>query len=360
MTGLWRSLVLAAVCVMAAGVAEAQTVMVRNAPQGSTIELVLNAATVATVPARPGAETTLTLPPMESGPKGKMDVRFWVDYCENVRRVFVVEAGLFPANKDVGCDRKEVAGVYLAQAQTTFVVDLTGTSPSVWLRQGPVPSTWLGAGPMVGPSGSGIQPRPGLLAGGGFGFSNLKEFALVQCGNVTSCTGNNPGFTWEAGATIWVFPFLGAEFSYVKPATLTLQGTQSPLNFTTTFDSNMMRVVGKGGLSFGPVRVYALGGENYHRATITTTETLKDQTGTLDDGSTVVIKGGTQIITMKTSGWGLVAGAGAEFWMNSRFLIYAEVTKSWIKGYTTDNSGIEMNDRKWAYMLGIRYRVGRK
>jgi len=360
MTCLWRSLVLAAVCVMTAGVVQAQTVMVRNAPQGSTIELVLNAATVATVPAKPGAETTLTLPPMEGGPKAKMDVRFWVDYCENMRRVFVVEAGLFPSTKDVGCDRKEVAGVYLAQAQTTFVVDVTGTSPSVWLRQGAVPSNWLGAGPMVGPSGAGLQPRPGILVGGGFGFSNLKDFALVQCGNLSSCSGNSPKFTWEAGASVWVFPFVGVEFSYVKPAVLTLEGVQSPLTATTTFDSNLMRLVAKGGPSFGPVRLYGLAGENYHRATTTTTQTMADQSLPQADGSTVVIKGGTQIITMKTAGWGLVAGGGAEFWMNSRLLLYAEVSRSWIQGYTTDNSGIEMNDRKWSYMMGVRYRVGRK
>ena len=359
MTGPWRPLILAAVCIIAANVAHAQTIVARNAPQGSTIELVLNAATVATVPARPGAETTLKLPPMESGAKGHMDVRFWVDYCENVRRIFIIEAGLFPPTKDIGCERKEVAGVYLAKAQTSFVVDLTGTTPSVWLRQGPVPSTWLGTGPMVGPSGAGIQPRPGILLGGALGFSTLSDFALVQCGNVT-CTGDKASFTWEAGATIWVFPFLGAEFTYFKPADVTLQANQTPLSFTTTFNSNLMKIVGKVGPSFGPVRLYGIAGDNYHRSTMTTTETIADQTVTLDDGTTQVIKGGTQIIVMKTAGWGLVAGAGAEFWMNSRLVLTLEVSKNWLKGYTTDNSGIQMDDRKWSYMIGVRYRVGRK
>jgi hypothetical protein len=100
----WRPLACAAALnlIVAGGVATAQTVVVTNAPPGSTIELALNAETIGSAKADPGGQARLSVNLVDHGGKTETDVRVYVDICASLRRVVLVERGLQPAPLERG------------------------------------------------------------------------------------------------------------------------------------------------------------------------------------------------------------------------------------------------------------------
>ena len=106
-THTWRVLAIAAALhVFGTGAAMGQTVMVRKAPPGGTVELVVNTATVATAKTDPGGDATLAMNLLEATGKTEIDANVFVDVCpDNVRRVVLVERGQAAGPQPAGCDR---------------------------------------------------------------------------------------------------------------------------------------------------------------------------------------------------------------------------------------------------------------
>src|SRR5512142_973909 len=125
----WRPLVLAAALSVSAGmgVATAQTVIVKNAPSGLAIQLVLNSATVGTARADTSGNATIAakLPATID-----TDVHIFVDLCGTSRRILFIERGLQPQGAAPGCDRREIVGWFLLRPITSMLVD-AGTNPTV-------------------------------------------------------------------------------------------------------------------------------------------------------------------------------------------------------------------------------------
>ena len=357
----WRPLAFAAALnlTVVVGITTAQTVMVTKAPRGATIELALNAATIGTATAGPTGQATLpvNLPPR--GGRTEADVQVFVDVCGNdLRRVTLVEPGLQPQPPQIGCSRRELAGVFLLKSVTTMVVEVTASSPAIWLRQGPVPTEWLGE--ESGKISSKLDHRPsptGLILFGGGGLAMFSNVTLKQCGSVTACTGKDSRLAYTGGATVWVTQFLGAEASYVKPADVIVTGADTYFNFNTSVNVRYFTVVGKVAVPLGAVRLYGQVGGNRHQATFSTNQTLLDRPYTAADGTTGTFTGGKQTFTLQTAGWGMVYGAGVEFWVAPRFGLYAEGEYVNLRGPSRDGSEGKMSDQITSFRIGMRFRL---
>ena len=96
----WRRLLLAAgfFVIVSAAPASAQTVVVRNGPPGSSIELSFNGNLIPAMSTGPG-EATFAL--IAVNQKAETDIRVVIDVCGALRRVFVDEAGRSLGVRDV-------------------------------------------------------------------------------------------------------------------------------------------------------------------------------------------------------------------------------------------------------------------
>src|SRR6266540_1413546 len=90
-----------------AGVAQAQTVMVRGAAPGARIEAVVDATAAGSTTANAAGEAVVVIP--RAAGKSDAEANVFIDICaENLRRVVIIERGKSPAPPGEGCDRKEV------------------------------------------------------------------------------------------------------------------------------------------------------------------------------------------------------------------------------------------------------------
>ncbi len=359
MTGSWRPLALAAALhvVAGVGVAAAQTVIATNAPPGSTVELVLNATTIGSATADRLGKATLAV----NLGKAETDVHISVDVCKDLWRVLLVEQGQQPPLAGGGCDRKEIAGLFLVRRVTTLVVSLAGPSPALWLRQGPAPAEWLmqpEVSERVRPARTWRPSPTGLVLSGGGGLAKIGQAVAVACGSVQPCAGGDLKSAYAAGAAYWITRYIAAEAGYVKPATINVNGSGDTFRFNSAFEAHVFTVAGKAGVPIGPVRVYGQVGMNYHRALFTTTQTNDDVTVTIDDVEQT-IKGGTQTFELRTGGWNWVFGGGAEAWVTRRLAIYAEAGRARLKGSTLDTGEGGIDDRATFVLVGARVHIGR-
>jgi hypothetical protein len=349
----WRPLALAAAFNLIAGigVAAAQTVIARNATPGSTVELVLNDTALGTATADPRGDATLPMNLSAAIQKAETDVFVFVDVCESLRRIVVVERGLQPQAPPAGCERREVVGLFFVRRVSSVVVDVGAVNPTVWLRQGAVD--------LHPPRPSKVwSPAPtGLVLFGGGAIARFRDPLTVFCGNVVDCSGDKSRIAYSVGATYWVTNFLGADVSYLQPAELSFSGSADTYRFNSFLDAHVLTVSGKGGIPIGPARVYGQFGANYHRATFGTTETIDDKTVTVD-GVAQTITGGTQSFTLKTAGWGWAWGGGFEVWINPSFGVYAEFGRAQLKGNAIDDTAGENDDRVTPLIVGARVRIG--
>lgn len=337
MTKFWRLLVAAALHVtVGAGVAAAQSVMVRHAPAGDTIELVLNATQVATATADANGDATLPLNLAENNAgKTEIDANVFVDVCDKLRRVIVVERGQPAAALQAGCERREISGLYWVRRVNTLVVDLGGPNPTMMLIRGEYDLE-----PARSRSGA---PR-GLVLFGGGGFSDFRDVVLISCGDAALCEGKKAGLTYAAGATVWITRFLAAEGTYIKPRTASASGSGTNFNFDSTLDAQVITIAGRIGAPIGPVRISGLAGTNYHIATLKTREAIGEQ---------------SQSFEVETQGWGWVFGAGMEVWMAPAFALYADAGIAGLKGAPVGGGELRFNDRLRFVTFGARVRIGR-
>jgi hypothetical protein len=334
------------------GAAAGQTLIAKAVPAGSTVEFVLNTTTVGT--ATPNADGFATIASKQdaSAAKSEIDAYIYVDTCDTVRRVLVVERGISAPAPDTGCTRAQIAGLFLVRRMSTLVVDVSGANPTVLLRRGPFTIRPGGPARVWGSSPTGL-----VLFGGG-GLARFADASTFACGDVTPCSGDDAGAAYTFGAAFWFIPFLAAEATYLKPAEATAQGSGSNFRFNSFLDAHVVTVAGKVGAPIGPVRLYGQAGANYHRAKSGTTQTIDDVTVTIE-GETRTIPGGTQTYGLETSGWGWSFGGGGEVWLTSAFALYGEFARAALKGGARDDAEGALDDSLTSVVFGARVRIGR-
>lgn len=348
----WRPLVLAAALEVTIGVgrATAQTVIVRGAPPGSAVELVLNSSAVGSATADSAGDATLVVNQPTTAGKTEMDAYVYVDACDNMRRVLLVERGLQPPPQGAGCERRQIVGLFLVRRISTLVVNVTGPNPTVILRQGRFNPRQSSGRIWTSPTG--------LVLFGGGGLAKFRDAAALACGDVTACAGGDFSGAYTVGAAYWFTRFLGAEASYLKPAEVNVDGSGTNFRFNSFLDAHVVTAAGIVGVPIGPVRLYGQAGANYHRATSGTTQTIEDVTVTIE-GVTQTIKGGTQTYGLRTAGWGWLFGGGLEAWLTSYIAIYGEGWRAAIKGTALDDAEGSVDDGLTSIVIGARVRIGR-
>ena len=278
----WRPLVLAAALnVIVVAAAAAQTVIVTKAPPGGTVELVVNSVLAGTATADSTGMATIALTPEARGGKTEADAYVFVEYCDTLRRVILIEPGMqgLPGGQ---CPRREVPGAFVVRQMTTLVVNVSETAPSVLVRQGKAPAAWLTDEVDRPPSPKAVNsPSRGLYGFGAGGIASLSGVRAVVCGT-GECTGGTKPAVFSAGATFWLKPFLGIEASWLKPTDIRLTGATNAYEYVSTFQTDVFTMVGKLGVPVSYVRPYGFGGATWNRAHWTTTQTITEQTYTID------------------------------------------------------------------------------
>ena len=342
MTRLWRLLGMAAALNLTVGaaIAAAQTVMVRNAPAGSNVEVLLNDTVAGTGAA--GADGVFNAD-LKMPEPGEMDTNVYVDVCQAIRRVLVVDRNTRPSPAPAGCDRREVSGLFLVKRVHTLVVDVSGPLPSMLLVRGaytpPRPPTVEGE-----EAPSERRPSPtGVTLFGGAGLGKLRDAFAIACGNAPGCDGQDGGLGYSFGGTFWFTPWLAAEGGYLKPRRVTAKGGDT-FSFDTTFDVDVFPIVAKLGIPAGPFRPYGLFGTAFHQSRLASTET---------------IAAATQSFAQRTHGWGMIYGGGAEGWITSKVALYGEVSFTQIKGKAEDEGEGLVDDRLRFLGFGVRIRLSR-
>ena len=352
----WRPLVVAAVLnLIVTAAAAAQTVIVTKAPPGSTVELVVNSTVAGTVTADSTGVATITLTADARGGKTESDAYVFVEYCDNLRRVILVEPGMegFPGGQ---CPRREVPGGYVVRQVTTLVINVSENAPSVLVRQGKAPAGWLTDEVDRPPS----QRRDfagsrGLYGFGAGGLGTVSDVAAVACGS-QECTGGSTPVMFSAGATFWLKPFLGFEASWLKPSDLRLTGTNTGYDFVTTLQNDVFTGVAKLGVPLSTVRPYGLGGVTFSRSHWTTMETIKEYSTTIDDVE-VVYPGGTQTFNLYTQGWSWIVGGGIEGAVGKRGLIFGEGGWAGVSGDDRQAGEGKTSQRIFYFIGGVRIRI---
>lgn len=357
-----RPLALAAainLCVVV-GAATAQTVIVTKAPPGSTIELALNADTVASTTVNADGTATLTTDMTAHGLKPETEALIYLDTCTNRELLTLIEPGMqAPAVGDT-CTRLEVPGLYLLRKVTSFVIDLGSSPPTVRFRQGSVPSEWLSQEPAALRASRPTFDAPkGLQLFGGWGFTHFGRASTVACGGVGSCTGSSTPMGFGGGVAVWITPYLGAEAGFVKPGDVTVTADETIYRFTSVQNTQVLILVGKLGIPLGRVRIYGEGGMNHHQSTRTTNEFIPDSTVTIDDVAQT-IPGGIQSFELRTAGWSWTFGGGMEIWLSRAAAVYVDFGRARLKGPIVGGQGEGAMDDHLTYVLiGGRFHIGR-
>lgn len=322
---------------IASGEAAAQSVVVRHVPPGEAIEVFLNATKVATAAAEANRDTTVPLNLRENNAgKLEIDANIFIDTCGKVRRVIVVERGQPAATQEPGCERREISGLYWVRQVNTLVVDLGGVNPTMMLVKGSYdPSktkNWT--------------PTPsGLIVFGGLGRGDLRDAALISCGNAPTCDPHDAGWSFTAGFDVWIKSWLAGEASYFKPPNVTASGSGTNYSFNSTLDPQVIIVGVRGGIPIGPVRISGLAGTTYQDSTLRTHET---------------INGISQDFLVETRGWGWVSGPALEVWTSPWLAIYGEAGFGRLKGTSTTGGEVRFEDRLRYVIVGGRVRIGKK
>jgi len=332
-------LLVAAALLMAigSGKAAAQTVMVRHVPAGETVEVFLNAAKVATAVVEASGDTSLPLNLRDNNAgKTEMDANIFIDVCDKVRRVIVVERGQPAATQEPGCDRREISGLYAVTRDHTLVVDLGGANPTMMLIKGSYdpnrPRTWNAS-----PSG--------LVVFGGIGRADLRDAVLISCGNAPTCNGNDAGFSFTAGLDVWLKPWVGATASYFRPPKVTAKGNGSNFSFDSTLEPQVIIIGGRIAIPIRAARIYGLVGTTFQDSTLTTHQT---------------INGASQNFLVETRGWSWIYGPGLEVWTSSWLAIYGEAGFGKLKGTSTTGGEVLFDDRLRHVTVGARLKIGKK
>jgi hypothetical protein len=338
-----------------ARVATPQTVIVRGAAPGSTIEVMLNSTRTARESAGPGGDATLAVGLAADLGRTETDVAIFIDACVALRRVLLVERGTQPPAAEPGCSRTAMSDSYRLLSVTTLVVNVGQSNPVVRIRQGPAPPAWLGLAPLHADARS-VVPS-GFMVFGGAGIGALGELKAVACGSASACTGADARGAMAVGAIYWVTPFLGVEASFLRPGTGDVRAAALAFSADSTLETRVLTIAGKVGAVAGRARFYGTVGANRHAGAFQTTE-LVESVVSGDDGG-LAIDSGEWASGFRTRGWGWLLGGGAEVWMTPRIGIYAEVGRVALKGASIDGGEGALDDKLTVAAVGLRIPLGR-
>ena len=140
----WPLVAAAAFGVIAgASLASAQTVIARNVPANSTMELVLNETKVGTASPDPLGDARIPFKVQDSSGKPEMDANVHVDICDTIRRGLVVEraASRRPCLRPAAPAGPCWACCSSSSRSRISPSDAGAPNPTVWLRQGSVDLT---------------------------------------------------------------------------------------------------------------------------------------------------------------------------------------------------------------------------
>lgn len=344
-----------------AGAASAQTVAVTRAPADGTVELHLNGTRIGTQAPSPTGEATFAVNLKETSGREEMDARLYLDSCQVLRRVQIVERGLEPPALDPGCRRKELIALFVLRTITSLVVDASEANPDAWLRQGAAPSSWLKTTPEEDRPIDGRswrQAPTGMLLYGGGGLAMNSDTQGRFCGNAENCSGSSYRPAIQGGGTFWLFPHLAVDGSYLKYQSLRAESAEATYGFASELSSHIITAAGKIGGQAGPLRIYGFGGMNYQYSQITTVQKTADTTITAN-GETTLYPGGTQTLQYWTKGWGWLFGGGVEGWVTPRLGIYGEFTRLKLNGSDTRGGEGRTDDQATVFMCGVRFALMR-
>jgi hypothetical protein len=333
-----RPLALAAGCLLIPALLQAQTLIIRGAPAGQAIELLVNEARVAggTADEQGDAVIDWTLP------AGEMDARISVDICGSTHRIRLMDRNLIPKPQETGCERRDVVGVFWIRPVSTVVVTVDRAIPSVLLRQRDVTIEQLDAPPV---------PRrvpTGVVVFGGLGFGFFRDQVGIMCGTLQTCGGDSNGLAYATGAELWLNRAISIEGSLLRPPRPSAEGAGGTFAFESRLEPTLVvTVAGKGAIPVGPMRFYGKGGAIYQRSKLTTEQSADDEAGNMVTLNTA----------FATRGWGWLAGAGLEGWISPSFGVYAEATTNAFKGQDPGGGEARANDRLTTVFFGVRVRV---
>jgi hypothetical protein len=337
-----RLLLGAAALIVTAGVgtAQAQTAILRKVAPGSSIEISVNNGAAESTKSDTGGDVVVPIKTLFTG-TGKLetDSLVLVALCEsNVIKVLLLERGHSVPPEERGCVRRDMGGWFLVKPVSTLVVDVGGPSPTLLLRQGSFslapPRTWT--------------PPTGLVVFAGGTLNATSNFKDVACGTLTECSSGGAELGFTAGASYWILPFVAAEAAYFRPKEFTASGSGDNFRFDSTLDAHIFTAVGKIGIPAGRTRPYGHIGGTYHRATLSTSQTMTNQTDAP-----------TQTYSLETEGWAWTFGGGLEIWLTSGFGIYGELNRISAKGSAVETNveGI-LDDRLTTVVVGARIKIG--
>jgi hypothetical protein len=339
--------------VFGVGVAGAQSVEVRNATPGSTIELSVNAASAGTATADARGGATIPVPPL-SGPRAQPIGRLFVDRCADRLRIVLAEPTGVTLPAGV-CTRRDVPGLYVIRSVTTLVVDASGDTPAVRVSEGTPPEEWfrqLAPGEAV--ASLVWAPERGLVLSGTAGMLSFGDTLDFECGDVSTCGGQTTRNAYSGGATFWLSRLIGVSGTFTRPGSVVLEGDGGSFDFNTTVETErLVTATALAGAPIGRVRIYGLAGLNHHRATTSTRQTI-DPTTIVVDGVEQTVPGGSQTFVRTTTGWGWSGGGGAEVWLTRRFAIYGEAGLHTLRGREIDEGEAQVDSRVRFVHLGGR------
>jgi hypothetical protein len=328
-----RLLALAAGLLVVPCLASAQTLIVRGAPVGQAVELLVNGTSAGSGAANEAGDALIdwTLP------AGEMDARIYVDICPATHRVLLMDRNLIPNPQETGCERRDVIGVFWIRSNSTLVVSVDRAIPRVLLRQRAVTIDELDS-PVV------RRTAPtGLVVFGGAGWGTFRTAVDVMCGNVSTCNGDQAGAAYTAGAELWLVRALSIEGAVIRTPRPTAEGGGGPFIFESQVEpTHVFTIAGKAGVPVGPMRFYGKGGAIYQRSKLTTEQSMA---------------GETLSMAFETRGWGWLAGAGLEGWFSPSIGVYAEATAAGLKGKDPDGGEAQFDERFNSVFLGIRMRI---
>lgn len=330
-----RLLTLAAGLVVVPALASAQTLIVRGLSAGQPVELQVNGAPAGTATADEAGDAILewTLP------AGEMDARIFVDICPGTHRILLTDRNLIPKPQESGCERRDVIGVFwLRKDTTTLVVRVDRPSPQVLLRQRHVTIAELDAPPVR------RTVPTGLIVFGGAGFNTFRDAVGVMCGTLQTCSGDQTGIGYTAGAELWLARSLSIEGAFIRTSRPSAEGADgATFRFDGRFEpTHVLTVAGKVGVPVGPMRFYGKGGAIYYRAQLTTDQEMDE---------------GELSTAFETRGWSWLGGGGLEGWFTPSIGLYAEYAVGPLKGKDPAGGEARTDDRLNSLFVGLRIRV---
>jgi hypothetical protein len=331
-----RAAAAAALFLCLGGTAAAQTVIVRKAAPGSTVEVTVNGAPAGAGTVNASGDAVVKVNVLGAGGRTETDAYLFVELCDTVRRVVIVEQTSQTPPPGADCQRQDVPGLFVLRRESSVVFDVSGPQPAVLLRQGSYslkpPRVW--------------KPAPtGFVVFGAAGIGKLGDASAIGCGTLEGCQADDSGMPLTAGAAYWITPWLAGEVTYMRPKETTATAETGTFSFTHTVDVELVTIAAKAGVPFGPTRAYGSIGTAWHRALTKTVQT----TGSITD-----------TIELQTEGWNWSWGGGFEIWLASSLAIYTEAGSIAIKGDAVNIEEGLIDDRFNFVVGGVRIRIGRR